>query len=99
MIPVSSFAVSPDLKSNRSSGKANKALSHSWDELCNVMKNLRGGEYECSRDEDDCDVMGFKNKRKLPKDPCNTGSRVNQSSPTKQENRYVPLLEWSNNKT
>lgn len=63
-----------------------------------MMKNLEGEEYECSQDDDDCDVMWFKN-RETPQGSMQSGSRVNQSSPMKQESRYAPLLEWSDNET
>lgn len=35
--------------------ESGKALSNSWGELCNVVKNLKGEERECSQ-KDDCDV-------------------------------------------
>lgn len=60
---------------------SNKALSHSQGELCNVLKNLKDQEYECSQgdDDDDCDVMEFKSRGSKQH-----GRRADQSSPTKQ---------------
>jgi len=31
------------------------------------MKNLKGGECECSQDDDDCDVIGFKIRGNSPR--------------------------------